>query len=166
MSVETALLKLIKEKFSHYIISTHSFRNDDTIVINKEALKQVMLFLKNDKITQFDMLIDVTAVDYLGSAPRFEVVYHLLSIPLRQRLRVKVPITEEEPELDSVTSIWPGANWFEREVFDMFGIRFNGHPDLKRILMYEQFEGHPLRKDYPLKKQQPIVPLRDVKTKY
>ena len=166
MSVETALIKLIKEKFSQYIISTHSFRNDDTIVINKEALKQVMSFLKNDKITQFDMLIDVTAVDYLGSAPRFEVVYHLLSIPLRQRLRVKVPITEEEPALDSVTSIWPGANWFEREVFDMFGIRFNGHPDLKRILMYEQFEGHPLRKDYPLKKQQPIVPLRDVKTKY
>ena len=166
MSVETALIKLIKEKFSQYIISTHSFRNDDTIVINKEALKQVMSFLKNDKITQFDMLIDVTAVDYLGSAPRFEVVYHLLSIPLRQRLRVKVPITEEDPVLDSVTNVWPGANWFEREVFDMFGIRFSGHPYLKRILMYEQFEGHPLRKDYPLKKQQPIVPLRDVKTKY
>lgn len=166
MSIETALIKLIKEKFPQYIIATHSFRNDDTIVIQKDALKQVMTFLKTDKLTQFDMLIDVTAVDHLDSEQRFEVVYHLLSLPLKQRLRVKVPLTEQETTVDSVTGIWPGANWFEREVFDMFGITFVGHPDLKRILMYNEFKGHPLRKDYPLKKQQPRVPLRDVKTKY
>lgn len=88
---------------------------------------------------------------------RFEVVYHFFSLSLKHRLRVKVPIEEPEGELDSLTPLWASANWFEREVWDMFGIRFPGHPGLKRILMYEEFQGHPLRKDYPVNKRQPLI---------
>ena len=88
---------------------------------------------------------------------RFEVVYHFVSLPLKHRLRVKVPVEESKPEIDSISALWGGANWFEREVWDMFGIRFTGHPNLKRILMYAQFEGHPLRKDYPVTQRQPLI---------
>ena len=88
---------------------------------------------------------------------RFAVVYHFYSLPHKHRLRLVVPVEETEPEVDSLTSLWAGANWLEREVWDMFGIRFQGHPDLKRILMYEEFEGHPLRKDYPVNKRQPLI---------
>ncbi len=102
------------------------------------------------------MLADLSAVDYLGQTPRFEVVYHLNSLERNVRLRVKVPVNEGE-EVESVTSLWQIANWLEREVWDMFGIRFSNHPNLKRILMYDEFEGHPLRKDYPITKRQPRV---------
>ncbi len=88
---------------------------------------------------------------------RFVIVYHFYSLTHKHRIRLVVPVEEPEPELDSLTSLWPGANWLEREVWDMFGIRFQGHPDLKRILMYEEFEGHPLRKDYPVNKRQPLI---------
>jgi NADH-quinone oxidoreductase subunit C len=88
---------------------------------------------------------------------RFVVVYHLFSLPLKHRLRLEVPVDETDAELDSVTSLWAGANWLEREVWDMFGIRFRGHPNLKRILMYEEFAGHPLRKDYPVNRRQPLI---------
>jgi NADH-quinone oxidoreductase subunit C len=88
---------------------------------------------------------------------RFVVVYHFFSLPLKHRLRVEVPVEETDAEIDSVTSLWKGADWLEREVWDMFGIRFRGHPNLKRILMYEPFEGHPLRKDYPVNKRQPLI---------
>ena len=92
----------------------------------------------------------VSCVDWYPSDPRFEVIYHLLSIPNKERVRLKVRLSGEMPALDSVTSVWPGANYFEREVFDLFGIRFNGHPYLRRLLMPENWEGHPLRKDYPV----------------
>ena len=88
---------------------------------------------------------------------RFVVVYHFYSMTLKHRLRLVVPVDEDVAEVDSLTSLWPAANWLEREVWDMFGINFRGHPDLKRILMYDEFEGHPLRKDYPVKKRQPLV---------
>ena len=88
---------------------------------------------------------------------RFVVVYHLFSLPLKHRLRMEVPVEETDPEVDSLTSLWASADWFEREVWDMFGIRFRGHPNLKRILMYEEFVGHPLRKDYPVNKRQPLI---------
>ncbi len=91
------------------------------------------------------------------SSARFAVVYHFYSLALKHRLRLTVPVEEENAEVDSLTSLWGAADWLEREVWDMFGIRFNGHPDLKRILMYEEFEGHPLRKDYPVKKRQPLI---------
>jgi NADH-quinone oxidoreductase subunit C len=91
------------------------------------------------------------------AAARFVVVYHLFSLPLKHRLRLQVPVEETDAEVDSVTSLWAGADWLEREVWDMFGIRFRGHPNLKRILMYEEFVGHPLRKDYPVNKRQPLI---------
>ncbi len=88
---------------------------------------------------------------------RFAVVYHFYSLEHKHRLRLVVPVEEADAELDSLTSLWPAANWLEREVWDMFGIRFTGHPNLKRILMYKEFEGHPLRKDYPVNKRQPLI---------
>ena len=101
-----------------------------------------------------------TGVDYLGFPgrsvkERFEVVYHLYSLKAGHRLRVKVPVPQEDPTVDSLVPLWKGANWLEREVWDMFGIRFHGHPDLRRVLLYEEFEGHPLRKDYPLGYEEP-----------
>ncbi len=92
-----------------------------------------------------------------GAGARFEVVYHFFSLSLKRRVRVKVPVEETSPEVDSLTPLWATADWFEREVWDMFGIRFRGHPDLRRILMYEGFEGYPLRKDYPVNKRQPLI---------
>jgi len=104
------------------------------------------------------MLVDLTVVDLYPQTPRFEVVYHFLSLTLQHRLRIKVRIPEEEPHIPTLTSLWPGANWLEREAWDMFGIIFQGHPNLQRILMYAEFEGHPLRKDYPYRKRQPLIP--------
>ncbi|MCI0534690.1 MAG: NADH-quinone oxidoreductase subunit C, partial [Verrucomicrobiales bacterium] len=92
-----------------------------------------------------------------NDAFRFDVVYHFLSSALNHRLRVKVPLTAADPVVDSLADLWRVANWFEREVWDMFGIQFKGHPDLRRILMYEEFKGHPLRKDYPARKRQPLI---------
>ena len=98
----------------------------------------------------FNFLSDVTCVDWYPSEPRFEVIYHLLSIPNKERVRLKVRLDSASPVVDSLTSVWPGANYFEREVFDLFGVRFTGHPYLRRMLMPEDWEGHPLRKDYPV----------------
>ena len=92
----------------------------------------------------------MTCVDWYPAEPRFEVVYHLLSIPNKERIRLKVHLNSDSPAVESLTSVWPGANYFEREVFDLFGVRFTGHPYLRRILMPEDWEGHPLRKDYPV----------------
>jgi NADH-quinone oxidoreductase subunit C len=103
------------------------------------------------------MLTDLTCVDYHGEEPRFEVVYHLYSVSKKQRVRLKARVSEASPELPSATSLWASANWMEREVWDLYGVRFRGHPDLRRILLYEGFEGHPLRKDYPKEKRQPLV---------
>jgi NADH-quinone oxidoreductase subunit C len=101
----------------------------------------------------------LTAVDDLCEErlPRFDVVYHFYSLEKNHRVRIKAGVDEREPEIDSISAIWPIADWFEREVWDMFGIKFKGHPNLKRILMYEEFQGHPLRKDYPVTKRQPLI---------
>jgi NADH-quinone oxidoreductase subunit C len=115
-------------------------------------LLEVMVFLHEDPRCRFDLLSDLTCVDYLyypGATDRYGVTYSLVSIALRQRLWVKCYVNDPEPVVPSVTSIWKGANWPEREVWDMFGIRFEGHPDLRRILLWEGFGSHPLRKDYP-----------------
>jgi NADH-quinone oxidoreductase subunit C len=116
---------------------------------------------RTDPDLDYDFLIDLTAVDYWKTKPRFAVVYHFLSLDKGHRLRIKVPVGGKEPEVDSLVSVWPVANWFEREVFDMFGIRFRGHPDLRRILLYPEFKGHPLRKDYPIDKRQPLIGPKD-----
>jgi len=150
-------LQLLKEQFPEAVVDTLMPQGDATAVILPESLTKVAEFLKTDRRLQFDVLVDITAIDYLGKAPRFCVVYHLLSLPFQRRLRLKVSVDIGGPALDSLTPFWGSANWLEREVWDMFGIQFAGHPDLKRILMYDGFEGHPLRKDYPIRKRQPRI---------
>ena len=125
-------------------------RDEMTIYVPREMIRQAAALLKEDPACPFNYLSDITCVDWHPSEPRFEVIYHLLSIPHKERVRLKVKLSGENPALDSLTSVWPGANYFEREVFDLFGVRFNGHPYLRRILMPETWEGHPLRKDYPV----------------
>jgi len=153
------LLETLKNKFPDAVLETHAWRGDETAVIKKEALAEAGAFLKSE--LGFDFLMDLTAVDYLPRDPRFELVAHFYSTKHNYRLRLKCPVYADDAVVASLTPLWPGANWFEREVYDMFGIRFEGHPDLRRILMYEGFEGYPLRKDYPLKKRQPRIPHRD-----
>ena len=149
----TLLARSFPEGISEVLLSN----GDATAVVAPGALASVMEFAKDDSRLRFNVLLDVTAVDYNGRDPRFEVVYHLLSLPNNQRLRIKVRVSGEKPSLDSMTRLWASADWLEREVWDMFGIEFVGHPNLKRILMYPEFEGHPLRKDYPIRRRQPLV---------
>jgi NADH-quinone oxidoreductase subunit C len=139
------------------VVSTHAYLGDATAVIRGFYLLETMRFLHRDSALAFDMLSDVCAVDYLPRVPRFEVVYHLYSVVKNHRLRVKVLVDDPAPSVPSLVEIWPSANWMEREVWDLYGIRFEGHPDLRRILLYEEFEGHPLRKDYPKERRQPLV---------
>jgi NADH-quinone oxidoreductase subunit C len=154
-------IEAIREKLGAVVLDAHAFRGDETIVVQREGLIETFRSLKEDPALRFDFLSDLTAVDYLSKKePRFEVVYHLLSLPNKNRLRVKVPVPENDPEIDSLTALWKAADWMEREVWDMFGIRFRGHPDLRRILLYEEFRGYPLRKDYPVNQRQPLVPER------
>ncbi|HXG33058.1 MAG TPA: NADH-quinone oxidoreductase subunit C [Bryobacteraceae bacterium] len=123
-------------------------RGEVTLEVAPERIVEVCRFLKQER--QFVRLSDVTAVDWYPQEPRFEVVYHLHSLERNERLRLKCRLNGGDPEVDSVTAVWRSANWYEREVYDLFGIRFRNHPDLRRILMPEDWEGHPLRKDYPV----------------
>jgi NADH-quinone oxidoreductase subunit C len=131
------------------------------VVVDRDAALDFFRAVRDRAELGFNFLIDVTVVDYLGRAPRFEVVYELFSLPHDHRLRVKVRAGEDDPSVPSLVELWKSANWLEREAWDMFGIRFAGHPDLRRILMYEEFVGHPLRKDYPVDKRQPLTEERD-----
>ncbi len=125
-------------------------RNELTIYVERTFLREACLQLKNDPQLKYNSLADVTCLDWYPSDPRFEVVYHLFSTDTKQRVRLKVRLPGDDARVDSLTPIWPGASFFEREVFDLFGVRFNQHPNLKRILMPEDWDGHPLRKDYPV----------------
>lgn len=158
---ESPTLKRIREHFADTVLSAHSYLGQDTVVIAESHLVQLAEFLRDDSELRFNYLMDVTAVDYWKEKPRFEVVYHFFSLEKRLRLRVKVPVDEPDLEVDSLSSLWSSANWYEREVYDMFGVKFRGHPDLRRILMYPEFEGHPLRKDYPINKRQPLIGPKD-----
>jgi NADH-quinone oxidoreductase subunit C len=149
----------LKKKFSEKIKEVSVQFGDEILLIERDSLLDIVRFLK-DKPYSYSMLLDLTCVDYQGQEPRFEMVYHLYSIPNRRRLRIKARLSEKDLRIDSLTSLWKNANWLEREVYDMFGVHFKGHPDLRRIFMYDGFEGHPLRKDFPLRKRQPRIPLR------
>lgn len=139
----------------------HCNLGEATIVVERDGAPDVFRALRDRTDLSFNMLSDLTVVDYLGHVPRFEVVYHLFSLAHSHRLRVKVQAPEEEPWVHSLVDLWKAANWLEREAWDMFGVRFVGHPDPRRILMYEEFVGHPLRKDYPHTKRQPLTEERD-----
>jgi NADH-quinone oxidoreductase subunit C len=156
-STNDEALQLLRESFPDDVVEIALPQGDATAIIQPRALRKILEFLKNDSRLLFDLLADLTAVDYAGRKPRFDVVYHLVSLPFKRRLRIKIRLEESAAEVDSVASLWGCADWLEREVWDMFGIGFAGHPDLKRILLYEEFKGHPLRKDYPIQKRQPLI---------
>jgi len=125
-------------------------RDEMSIYVERLCIRDAGVLLRDDADCPFNYLADITCVDWFPSEPRFEVVYHLLSITKKERVRLKVRLDGSSPALDSVTQVWPAANYFEREVFDLFGVRFAGHPYLRRLLMPQDWEGHPLRKDYPV----------------
>jgi len=162
-----SLIARVGEKLGDAVIDQHEALGDATILVERERITQVMALLRDDPDLRFNVLIDLTVVDYLGRSPRFELVYHLASIDvephgtdpcgLRERLRVKSAVPEQPCEIDSLTPLWPAADWMEREAFDLYGVHFKGHPDLRRILLNEEFVGHPLRKDYPKERRQPLV---------
>ena len=125
-------------------------RNELTIYVERTTLRGACVALRDNASLHYDSLADVTCVDWFPQEPRFEAVYHLFSTVTKKRVRLKVRLAGDDAAVDSLTPIWPGADYFEREVFDLFGVRFNEHPNLKRILMPDNWEGHPLRKDYPV----------------
>jgi NADH-quinone oxidoreductase subunit C len=157
-----AILARLGGRLGAGVVETHAFRGDHTAVLAREVLLDALAFCRDDPALGFDMLIDVTAVDGLTfpgreDDPRFEVVYHLYSIGHNHRLRLKTRVEESDAWVPTACGLWPIANWLEREVWDMFGVRFEGHPDLRRLLLYEEFVGHPLRKDYPMNRRQPLI---------
>jgi NADH-quinone oxidoreductase subunit C len=164
------VLDLLKSRFGDDVYETHAQFGDETAVVNPAKWREIAQFLRDDSRCAMNMFVDLTAVDYLGrQTPRFEVVLHLRSLDKGHRIRVKARVGEDDgsgTEIDSVVSVWKGANWFERETFDMFGVVFRGHPDLRRILMYPEFVGYPLRKDYPAQKIQPLIELREVPERF
>jgi NADH-quinone oxidoreductase subunit C len=126
------------------------FRGETTIVLARKLLRTVAERCRDEEKLQFNLLTDATCLDRFPMEPRFELNYHLVSIPLRQKVRLRVRLSGDDPVVDSLVPVWPGANWLEREIFDLMGIRFTDHPDLRRILLPDDWEGHPLRKDYPV----------------
>jgi NADH-quinone oxidoreductase subunit C len=150
-------IRRLLEQFPNAVASWHRRRGDDTVVLKREAIVDACRFLRHEPDLLYDLFIDLTVVDYLPREPRFVVVIHLYSFRYKHRIRLKVPLEESDPVMDTLTSVWRGTNWFEREAWDMYGIVFRGHPNLKRILLYEAFEGHPLRKDYPIDRRQPRI---------
>lgn len=155
------LLEKARSLAGNLAVESGENRGEASIVVEREGALGFFRKLRTDPELAFDILVDVTVVDYLGREPRFEVVYHLLSLAKNHRLRVKIRVPEQDAHVHTLCEVWKSANWLEREAWDMFGIRFDGHPDLRRILMYKEFEGHPLRKDYPVDKRQPLTPERD-----
>lgn len=158
------ILDRIKATFGDDVLATSTFRGDDVAVVKAARWREVAQFVKTDPRCACDYFVDLSAIDCIDRddpAWRFEVYFIAYSIAKKHRVRVKAPLPEEKPEVDSLVPVWAGANWLERECWDLFGVRFRGHPDLRRILMYDEFEGHPLRKDYPANKTQPLVGYRE-----
>lgn len=153
------VLEFLQRERPLALAETGSHVGDEIAVVHREHLMEVLTLLRDHEQMRMNMLSDLTVVDYLGQTPRFEVVYQLYSIPHKHRLRVKVLVDETPGEcwVPTATGLWYAANWAEREAWDLYGVRFEGHPDLRRILMYEEFVGHPLRKDYPQNGRQPLI---------
>jgi len=179
----------VRREFPDLVVDTHDDHGDDTITVKREGLLQVLEYLRDDPVLDFKMPLDVTCVDRKGlgepqkggndpmhprltthteqrlgdsAGPRFEVVYHIRSVTRGALVRVKALVEEDDAVLPSATGLFKGFDWFERETFDMFGVRFEGHHNMKRILLYPEFEGHPLRKDYPRKGYQPRIDMPDI----
>jgi NADH-quinone oxidoreductase subunit C len=153
-----ALLESVAEGFEGKVRRDEDLRGDIGFIAEREALHDFVARLRDHTALRFDLLNFITAVDNYLDEPRFEVVYHLRSLTNNLDVRINAPVPGDDPIIDTITDLYPAANWLEREVWDMFGVRFEGHPNLVRILMYEGFEGHPLRKDYPLLGNTPGTP--------
>jgi NADH-quinone oxidoreductase subunit C len=161
-------MEAFKIKFADAVLETREDRGSPKgapsgaiISVKPHTLHDLLRFCKEDSRFKMNMLLDVVAVDFIAQRPRFEVIYLLYSVELKHRLRVKVRI-DDGVELPTAVDLWLSADWAEREVWDMFGIRFKGHPNLKRILMFEGFEGHPLRRDYPINRRQKIPEIEEI----
>jgi NADH-quinone oxidoreductase subunit C len=143
----------LKDQFGAEILKLETFRNELTVIVRRDRIPDIMRFLKEDPELSYDLLVDITAVDYLKmeKSPRFQVVYHLRSMKFNRRVRVKVPLSENDCKISSLCELWKSANWLERETYEMYGIAFENHPDLRRLLIPETYEYYPLRKDYPLR---------------
>jgi NADH-quinone oxidoreductase subunit C len=160
-----ALVALLKQSFPSAVLETHSQHGDDTVVVDPGQWHELAAFLKSSPAADMSMLMDLTAVDFPHRDPRFEVVAHFYSLSKAHRLRMKARIGDpagKHVHIASLADLWASANWMEREAWDLFGVVFDGHTDLRRILLYPEFEGHPLRKDYDAHKIQPLVEYRDV----
>jgi len=150
MNTKELIIEKIKEKFSESVEEISDFRDDLSITIKKDQIVNLGKFLKEDSDLQFIMCKDVTAIDWATRKKRFTTVYHIYSFKLNYTLRLKSNIDDDPPTIETVTSIWQSANWYERETWDMYGIKFLNHPDLRRMYMPEGFEYHPLKKDFPV----------------
>lgn len=146
----------LTDAFPDAVLRTTSFRDETTLTLKAESLRDICLHLKNK--AGFNYLIDISSVDHFGEEPRYEVVYEVYSMANREHLRLKVAVSEDSCEVTSVADLWPTADWHEREVYDMMGICFSNHPDLRRILMWEGYPFHPLRKDFPLEGKHSEMP--------
>lgn len=150
MDLKTLISQKLKEKFPSIEFEVSDYRDELTIKFDKKNIVEVCSFLKSDSELEFLWCSDVTAVDWATRKNRFMVVYNIFSIKHNFRLRLKCDVDESDCSIDSVSSVWKAANWQERETYDMYGIKFNNHPDLRRMYMPEEFEYYPLRKDFPL----------------
>ncbi|MFC1613687.1 NADH-quinone oxidoreductase subunit C [Gemmatimonadota bacterium] len=154
---DNKILNDLKARFDDAVIDYGLDKGDAVAVVDPKRIHDIISFLKNDPQQGFGMLADLCGVDYLPRKPRFEIVYQLHNLKTNKRIRLRAQLEEGNCRIDTVSDLFPIADWLEREAWDMFGIEFNGHPDLKRLLMYEPFEGHPLRRDYPIDKRQPLI---------
>ena len=156
------MAKIVLDKLSEHftggeILETGSQHGNEWARVAPAFWRQVAEFLRDEPSLRMDMFVDLTCVDRQPAEPRFDVVLHIYSLDKKYRVRLLSGVPENQASIATLVPVWPGANWFEREAFDMYGVRFDGHPDLRRILMYDEFVGHPLRKDYPKEKRQPLL---------
>lgn len=159
------LIELVRQHFPGAVLEAHAQHGDETIVVDPASWHETASWLRSAAPASMDMLTDLTAVDYPDRDPRFEIVAHFYSLTRGHRLRMKARVGARDgtgARIRSLADLWGSANWLEREAWDMFGVVFDGHPDLRRILLYPEFEGHPLRKDYDAQRIQPLIEYRDV----
>src|SRR5438034_7162005 len=158
MAETNSQLSAVQGKLGSKVIETLQPQGDDVLILDRSGLRESFRILKEDPELDFTFLSDITAVDYWQKKePRFEVVYQILSRVRRRRLRIRVPVPENDPSVESLTPLWRGANFMEREVWDLFGIRFTDHPDLRRVWLYDEIQGHPRRQSYPVNLGLPAV---------
>jgi len=151
MSSENITVQKLRERFGERVLDVRTFRDEITVIVPREDIFAINQFLRDDPELRYDFLVDLCGVDNLGTDPRFMVVYHLYSFQRNERIRIKAGVPKDDCTIASMVPLWKGADWLEREAYDMYGIRFDGHPKLVRILNTDDFDGHPLRKDFPLR---------------